>query len=65
VTDRDAVFKLAQRVTIEVGEVTILINNAGIMPCKPLLRWSEKEVRSTMDINVNGNIWVSGYLAST
>ncbi|XP_063616404.1 17-beta-hydroxysteroid dehydrogenase 13-like [Cydia splendana] len=58
VTDREAVFKLAQRVTIEVGDVTILVNNAGIMPCKPLLRWSEQEVRSTMDINVNGNIWM-------
>lgn len=58
VTDRAAVFKLAERVTMEVGDVTILMNNAGIMPCKPLLRWSEKEIRSTMDINVNGNLWV-------
>ncbi|XP_073957589.1 epidermal retinol dehydrogenase 2-like isoform X2 [Choristoneura fumiferana] len=58
VTDRAAVFKLAERVTMEVGDVTILMNNAGIMPCKPLLRWSEKEIRSTMDINVNGNLWM-------
>ncbi|XP_026738787.1 epidermal retinol dehydrogenase 2-like [Trichoplusia ni] len=58
VTDREAVMQLAQKVEREVGEVTILINNAGIMPCKPVLRHSEKEIRTLMDINVNGNLWM-------
>lgn len=58
VTDRAAVFQLAEKVTREVGDVTILINNAGIMPCKPVLKHTEKEIRTLMDINVNGNLWM-------
>ncbi|KAJ8735860.1 hypothetical protein PYW07_007480 [Mythimna separata] len=58
VTNRKAVFELAERVESEVGVVTILINNAGIMPCKPILKHNEKEIKSVMDINVNGNLWM-------
>lgn len=58
VTNRSAVMKLAEKVNLEVGEVTILINNAGIMPCKPLLRHSEDEIKAIMNINVNGNLWM-------
>ncbi|KOB67199.1 Short-chain dehydrogenase [Operophtera brumata] len=58
VTDRAAVFKLAEKVSKEVGDVTILVNNAGIMPCKPILKHSEKEIRSEVDINVIGNLWM-------
>ncbi|XP_028169998.1 epidermal retinol dehydrogenase 2-like isoform X2 [Ostrinia furnacalis] len=57
ITNRDAVFKLAEKVQKEVGDVTILLNNAGIMPCKPLLRHSEKEIRSMYDVNVHGVLW--------
>uniref|UniRef100_A0A2A4K3Z4 Short-chain dehydrogenase/reductase 3 n=2 Tax=Heliothis virescens TaxID=7102 RepID=A0A2A4K3Z4_HELVI len=58
VTDRAAVLALAEKVEREVGVVTILINNAGIMPCKPVLKHTEKEIRTLMDINVNGNLWM-------
>ncbi|XP_013183978.1 epidermal retinol dehydrogenase 2 [Amyelois transitella] len=58
VTNREAVFALANKVQKEVGEVTILVNNAGIMPCKPLLRQTEKEIRTMMDINVHGVLWM-------
>lgn len=58
VTDRAAVFKLQEKVSKEVGDVTILVNNAGIMPCKPLLRHTEKEIRSEVEINFIGNLWV-------
>ncbi|CAH2050866.1 unnamed protein product, partial [Iphiclides podalirius] len=57
VTDRAAVMQLAERVRKEVGEVDIIVNNAGIMPCKPVLQQTEKEIRLMMDINVNANIW--------
>lgn len=58
VTNRPAVFLLAEKVKNEVGEVTILVNNAGIMPCKPILKHSELDIRSMMDINVHGNLWM-------
>ncbi|XP_050554588.1 17-beta-hydroxysteroid dehydrogenase 13-like isoform X2 [Spodoptera frugiperda] len=58
VTDRAAVFQLAEKVEKDVGQVDILVNNAGIMPCKPVLKQTEKEIRATMEINVNGNLWM-------
>ncbi|GFG40855.1 hypothetical protein Cfor_05354, partial [Coptotermes formosanus] len=52
VSDRDAVLLLANRVKEEVGDVTILVNNAGIMPCHPLLRHTPQEIRKIFDINM-------------
>lgn len=56
---------MAKRIREEVGEVTILVNNAGIMPCRPVLDLSEEEVRSMIDINFAGNIWVSHFHINT
>lgn len=58
VTHRAGVFNLAEKVSKDVGDVTILVNNAGIMPCKPLLRHSEKEIRAEVEINFLGNLWM-------
>ncbi|XP_047985634.1 17-beta-hydroxysteroid dehydrogenase 13-like isoform X2 [Leguminivora glycinivorella] len=57
VSNRAAVFSLADKVTKEVGEVTILVNNAGVMPCQPFLNWTEQNITSTLNINVAGNLW--------
>ena len=35
-----------------MGEVTLLFNNAGIMPCKPFMQFSEKELEKIFDVNV-------------
>ena len=58
-SDRDAVLSLASKVKEEVGDVTILVNNAGIMTCQPLLRHNPQEIRKTYDINVLAHFWVS------
>ncbi|XP_061709316.1 17-beta-hydroxysteroid dehydrogenase 13-like [Cydia pomonella] len=57
VSNRTAVFSLADKVAKEVGEVTILVNNAGIMPCQPFLKWTEQNISSTLNVNVAGNLW--------
>jgi len=59
VADRDAVLSLANKVKEEVGDVTILVNNAGIMSCHPLLGHKPQEIRKTYDINVLAHFWVS------
>ena len=59
VSDRDAVLSQANKVKEEVGDVSILINNAGIMHCHPLLRHTPQEIRKTYDINVLAHFWVS------
>ncbi|CAK1540314.1 unnamed protein product [Leptosia nina] len=58
VTNRSAVMQLAETVSKEVGDVTVLVNNAGIMPCKPLLDQTEKEIRLMNDLNVNAYLWM-------
>ena len=42
----------------EVGVVTILINNAGIMPQHELLKHSEKEIRLIFEINILAHFWM-------
>ena len=59
VSDRDAVLLLANRVKEEVGDVSILVNNAGIMPCHPLLQHTPQQIRKIFDVNVLAHFWVS------
>ena len=48
----------AKKVIEEVGQVTILLNNAGIMPQHPVLKHSEQEIRLIYEINVLSHFWV-------
>ncbi|CAL7941050.1 unnamed protein product [Xylocopa violacea] len=57
VSNREEVFKVAEKVKEEVGNVTILINNAGIMPCHSFLNHTPEEIRRTFEINVFAHFW--------
>ena len=48
----------ANRVLHEVGDVTILINNAGVIFTRGVLQHSEKEIRKTYDVNVLAHYWI-------
>ncbi|KAH0549463.1 short-chain dehydrogenase/reductase family 16C member 6-like [Cotesia glomerata] len=58
VSDREQVIKISARVKSEVGHPTILINNAGIMPCEKFLNYSPETVKKIMDINVLAHFWI-------
>lgn len=58
VTNREKVIESGNKVLTEVGTVTILIQNAGIMPQHLFLQHTEKEIRSTFDINVLAHFWI-------
>lgn len=58
VTSREQVLQLAEKVQREVGNVTVLVNNAGIMPCHPFREQTEKEIRMVFEINVMAHFWV-------
>ncbi|XP_065347527.1 short-chain dehydrogenase/reductase family 16C member 6-like [Cloeon dipterum] len=58
VTDRQKVLELAKQAKEQVGPVTILINNAGIMPCKPLEKHSEQDIRKNFDVNIISHFWM-------
>ncbi|OQV21907.1 Epidermal retinol dehydrogenase 2 [Hypsibius exemplaris] len=57
VTDRFLVYLTADRVRDEVGDVTILVNNAGIVSGKPFLETPDEKLQKTMDVNATAHFW--------
>ncbi|GAB1866565.1 NADP-retinol dehydrogenase [Camponotus japonicus] len=57
VADRKEVFRVAEKVRKEVGDVTILVNNAGIVFVKTLLNQSVDEVTQVIDVNLKSHYW--------
>lgn len=60
VSNRNSVLETAAKVREEVGDVTVLVNNAGIMPSHTLPGHKPEEIRKIFDINVLAHFWVSG-----
>lgn len=59
VSTLEKVREIGEKIKSEVGTVTILVNNAGIMPCKPLEAHDEAIIKKIFDINVFAHFWVS------
>lgn len=58
VTNRQQIVEVIQKIKQQVGVVTILVNNAGIMPTHPLLQQTEQEIAKTFNINVMAHFWL-------
>lgn len=56
---RSDVYQLAAKVKKEVGDVTILINNAGIVSGKKLDELPDEKVEMTFQVNTVAHFWVS------
>jgi len=57
VSNREEVLQLAEKVKLEVGPVSVLVNNVGIMPTHPLEQHTDAEIRRVFDINVMSQFW--------
>ncbi len=57
ITDSQLVYETAEKVRQEVGNVTILINNAGILYGKSLLELSDEQIMNTLKVNTISNFW--------
>lgn len=58
VTKREEVLQVIERIKKEVGDVTVLINNAGIMPCHRLLEHKPQEIIKMFEVNVFAHFWL-------
>ncbi|XP_036599901.1 short-chain dehydrogenase/reductase family 16C member 6-like [Trichosurus vulpecula] len=54
---RREIYKVAEQVKKEVGDVTILINNAGVVTGKPFLEISDDLVEKSFLVNAFAHIW--------
>nr|CAH0113314.1 unnamed protein product [Daphnia galeata] len=54
---REEIYQMAQRVKREVGKVSILVNNAGVVSGKVLLDCSDEQIQRTFDVNVLAHFW--------
>lgn len=52
------VFEVVENIKNEVGDITVLVNNAGIMPSHTLLEHTKEEVETIFGINVFAHLWV-------
>lgn len=57
---RESVYSTAEKVRREVGEVDILINNAGVVSGHPLLECPDELIERTMVVNCHAHFWVCG-----
>lgn len=58
VSNRQEVLDTAALVKEQVGSVTVLVNNAGIMPCRPLFLQSHETIEKIFNVNVLAHFWV-------
>lgn len=49
---------MSERIIAEIGHVSVVVNNAGVMPSHPLLKHTENEIRHVFDVNVFANFWI-------
>ncbi|HPR63980.1 MAG TPA: SDR family oxidoreductase [Thermoanaerobaculia bacterium] len=65
VSNREAVYSAASTVRKEVGDVRILVNNAGVVTGKSFLDCSDSEIQKTMEVNSLAHFWtVKAFLPS-
>lgn len=57
-TSRENVLETGAKVLKEVGDVTILVNNAGIMPQHDFLKHTEGEIKKIIEINTVAHFWM-------
>jgi len=56
-SSRDAIYDNAKKTKAEVGPVTILVNNAGIVSGTPLLDTPDTKIIRTFDVNIMAHFW--------
>lgn len=59
ITNRSEVYAKAEQIAREIGTVTIVINNAGIVTGKRFMDCSDEKIVKTFEVNTIAHFWVS------
>lgn len=57
ITNRDAVYRLAAEVKQKIGDITILVNNAGIVSGSYILDTNDRSIVKTLEVNSIAHFW--------
>lgn len=57
ITNHEKVYEIAKTVQKDIGEVTILINNAGMYSGKKIFDSEEATMRKTLEVNTISHFW--------
>ena len=58
-SDKKQIYETADKVREEIGNVSVLVNNAGILPGKLITELEDAQFEKTMDVNFTSHYWVS------
>ncbi|XP_053559228.1 17-beta-hydroxysteroid dehydrogenase 13 [Bombina bombina] len=56
---REDISTAADKVKQQVGDVTILINNAGVVNCADLLTLEDQQIQKIFDVNILAHFWTT------
>ncbi len=56
--DRNDIYRVAEQVKSQVGDVTMVINNAGVVSGKSLIELDDASIQRTFDVNIIAHFWV-------
>ncbi|XP_056424705.1 17-beta-hydroxysteroid dehydrogenase 13-like isoform X2 [Hyla sarda] len=56
---REEISKAAEKVKQDVGDVNILINNAGVVFCADLLSLEDSQIQKIFEVNVLAHFWTT------
>lgn len=59
ITNKEEIYRMAKIVQIEVGSVTLLINNAGYVSGKIFWELSDVEIDRTYKVNILSHYWIN------
>ncbi|XP_014480780.1 PREDICTED: estradiol 17-beta-dehydrogenase 11 [Dinoponera quadriceps] len=58
IADKEEVYRTAKATKIEVGNVSLLVNNAGYVCGKTLMELPDREIERTFKVNILSHYWI-------
>ncbi|OWK13826.1 HSD17B11, partial [Cervus elaphus hippelaphus] len=58
-SNREDIYNSAKKVKAEVGDVSILVNNAGVVYTSDLFATQDPQIEKTFEVNILAHFWVS------
>ncbi|MFP4475604.1 MAG: SDR family oxidoreductase [Desulfatibacillaceae bacterium] len=59
VSSREAVYETAAKVKKDLGQVDVLVNNAGIVTGRPFLECTDEQLERTIGVNLMAHFWTA------